>query len=346
MVASRRIKLAVAFTVLIVVVSGTYAFLSLGNRSADTLTVFSADAYVPEVKALLSSFHNSTGTDFAPVHGGGSYTDARQIALGSPASAFISVSLDSYSKSYLGNFSSGWALAFAADQMVLAYTENSLNNNYALSIVNDFRQGVPSNNTTTLNQAFSVLVSGKVKVGISDPQSDPAGVRAMMLLEMAGHLYGGGNASHYIDLLAENAGNVSRASAAELVSPLELGQIQFLFIYKSAAISHGLSYVELPAAVNQGNASLSGFYSQFSYTSGGSTVYGSPILLFFSLLDNGTYQSGASLLLSYLLNNTVLFSSYGLVLLTPMSLYGNASGVPQIQWGLSKGIITQKSTEL
>lgn len=340
-----NIRVILAVASVIIIVGATYAFLSYPQKTQD-LSVFSADAYVPEANALLGAFHNHTGIGYYPVRGGGSFTDARQIALGSPASLFISVSLESYQKSFLANYSSGWALAFASDQMVIAYSNASLGNSYSSELISDFNGGTPSNNTTLLSEGFSILSSGHVKVGISNPQSDPAGVRGWLTLEMAGFLYHGKNSSYYTGMMVNNRGNYTSSSAAELVSPLTLGQIQFLFIYKSAAITHHLQYVSLPAAVNQGDANLSGFYHAFSYGVAGNPVYGSPILLFVSLVSNGTYQEGAEMFLSFLLNNTEVISGYGLTILEPMLLYGNASSVPAVKWGVAASVIKQESPAL
>lgn len=343
---NRNTKAVLAIASVIIVISAAYVSLSYSQGNKEILSVYSADAYKPEVSKLVSGFHNFTGLNVAPVTAGGSFSDAYNIKYGSPASVFISVSLESYRKSYPGNYSSGWALAFAADQMVLAYSNATLGNPVAGSIINQFGQGVATNNTTVLEDAFTNLTSGKVKVGISNPLSDPAGIRGWLSLQMAGYLYHGGNASYFSGMLKKNYGNYSSSNAAELVTPLTLGQIQFLFIYKSSAITHGLSYVSLPSGVNQGNASLGNFYSRFSFDAGGKTVSGSPILLFVSILRNGTDPIGSEKFVSYLMNNTNVFSDSGLTLLTPMLLYGKAVGVPAISWGESAGMIKNRSPNL
>lgn len=336
---NRRGKVISVIILVVVIITAGYVSLSYSSGQKESFIVYSADAYVPEVNSLLSSFHNYSGIATSPVKGGGSYVDASEISMGSPASVFISVSLQSYGKSYLGNYSSGWALAFAADQIVLAYSSATLSNPYAKSIISQFNQAVPVNNSRILSEAFSNLSSGKVKVGISNPLTDPAGVRAWLTMQMAGFLYHNGNSSYFSSLMVGNGANYTSSNAAELVSPLTEGQIQFLFIYKSSAITHGLKYVTLPDAVNQGNTSDSGFYSQFSYTAGGKTTYGSPILLFVSIINNGTAHSESEKFVSYLINNTEVFANRGLVLQSPMLLYGNADNVPAVTWGLSNDLI-------
>lgn len=337
----RKGKVISALVLVAVIVTAAYVSISYSSGQKESLVVYSADAYVPEVNSLLSDFHNSTGIATSPVKGGGSFTDASEISMGAPASVFISVSLQSYSKSYLGKYSSGWALAFAADQIVLAYSAASSSNTAAMNIIDQFSQGVPGNNSRILSEAFSNLSSGIVKVGISNPLNDPAGVRAWLTIEMAGFLYHNGDSSYFSGMMVRNGANYTGANAAELVSPLTEGQIQFLFIYRSSAITHGLDYISLPDAINQGNSSDSGFYGQFNYTAGGKTSSGSPILLFVSILSNGTAYQESERFVSYLLNNTGVFTDRGLVLLAPMLLYGNAESVPAVKWGLSAGMINK-----
>lgn len=335
----REYRILSTLAIVIVVIAASFVALSYNSGKDQTFTVYSADAYVPEVKALLSGFHNSTGMSVSPVKGGGSFTDASQISGGSPASVFVSVSLESYSRQYLGNYSSGWALAFASDQMVIAYSNATLKDSYAKSIIEQFKSGTPTNDSSILSGAFSNLSSGKVKVGISNAKSDPAGVRAWLTMEMAGFLYHNGNSSYYVNRMESNGGNYSGSNAAELVAPLTQGQIQFLFIYRSSAISHNLSYIALTPAVNQGNASDSGFYSTFSYNTGISVIKGSPILLLISIINNGTAKKESLAFLTYLVNNTGILSNSGLTLLKPMLLFGSAGNVAPVNWGLSAGII-------
>ena len=59
----------------------------------------------------------------------------------------------------------------------------------------------------------------------------------------------------------------------------QAGQIQFLFIYKSAAVSDGLNFIALDCHVNLGSPSLGSFYSQFSYTDSAGKTTGAPIIL-------------------------------------------------------------------
>ena len=99
------------------------------------LILYSADSYVIESTVLESAFTNSTGITMAPPKAGGSLLLAQEISQGNPVSVFISVSHGAVTATHLGNESAGWAIAFAADQMALAYSNSSLQNSAANATV-------------------------------------------------------------------------------------------------------------------------------------------------------------------------------------------------------------------
>ncbi|AKA47868.1 hypothetical protein IX51_00840 [uncultured archaeon] len=324
---------------LIVVGVAAYAITEHNStgKASSPLIVYSADAYVKESSTLLSQFHNKSGASVAPVKGGGSLTDARQIGQGSPSDVFISVSLSSYGKSYLHSRYSGWAVAFASDQMVLAYSSATKANSSAGSIISQFSNASRSNSTSGYNAAFTSLTSGNVKVGIANPNSDPAGFRGWLTLEIAGYVFHDNNTSYYTHRISANGGNISAGDASQLVSPLESGNIQFLFIYRSAAIVKGLNYIALPASVNLGSVNYAGFYSGFSYNLSSGSATGAPIYLYITALNGSSDMQTAMSFTEYVLNNTALLKAYGLTPITPALLYNSTAPPPGISEYLSSG---------
>ena len=309
----RSIQITAAVVAIIVIGVAGYAIEqhSTSSASSSPLIVYSADAYVQESSALLNAFHNQSGASIAPVKGGGALYMANQSGQGAPSDVFISVSLGSYGQSYLHSRYSGWAVAFASDQMVLAYSSATKSNASANQIISQFSSAATTNSTSAYNSAFMNLTSGNVKVGISNPNSDPAGFRGWLSLEIAGSVYHN-NSSYYINRLSQNGGNISASNAAELVSPLESGNIQFLFIYKSAAIIKGLNYVSLPPTVNLGSVHYASFYTKFKYNLTSGSVSGAPIYLYVTALANATDQSTALSFAEYVLNHSSELSKYGL----------------------------------
>lgn len=335
---SRRGRQLTAVIIVIILAGvSVYAVKDSGLLSGNGSTpfiVYSADAYVQESGALVSGFHNATGISTAPVKGGGSLSDARQIGQGSPADAFISVSQESYNRTFLQQHYSGWAVAFAADQMVLAYSSATLHNTVAKRIISQFSNASRDNSTAQYNSAFMNLTGGKVTTGISNPESDPAGYRGWITLEIAGSLYHN-SSSYYVNRMSSNHANRSASSAAELVSPLESGHIQFLFIYRSAAHVKGLDYIQLPSMINLGSVNYSGFYSQFTYNLTSSTVHGAPIYLYVSAMANASGSSAGVRFASYVINRSASMEGFGLTPLKPALLYSSTT-VPAAIEGLVK----------
>lgn len=312
---------------------------STGSASEGPLVTFSADAYAAEVTSLLDGFSQSTGVPVAPLKSGGSFADANQIAAGAPDDVFVSVALTATSSQYLKNLTSEWAVGFASDQMVLAYANTTVPA-AATTIIGLADAATSSNATSDWNAFFTALAGGTVKLGISNPVSDPAGLRGFLVLEAAGSLYHGGNQQAYVAPLLQDNANVTGTNAAALVAPLQAGQIQFLFIYKSAAVHDGLPYIALDDHVNLGAASLGSFYSSVSWTDSAGTTRGSPIVLCITV-PLGSVNTGEALqFVRYVVENANSLSSFGLSPFATAVLYSNADPPAAIQALVSQGLIT------
>lgn len=335
--------LAILVVVAIVGVGGYTGYQYFSGKNLNTaLLVYSADAYVQESNHYLNEFHNLTGNPVVTAKGAGSFTAAREIGQGGPANVFISVSLNSFNKSYLGPRYPGWAIGFASDQLVLAYSNQS-HTSEVNSIVSGIQSAMLTNSSSGFHNAFNNLTSGKVTVGISDPASDPAGLRGWISLEIAGNLYAGGEQNYFTSRMQQNGGLSNSTSAALLVSPLVSGQIQFLFIYKSAAISKGLDYVSLPATMNFGNPSLAHYYSSFSYNTSAGVGKGSAIMLYISALANNSDMEEESYhFVLFVMNHTLDMSSFGLMPLSTPVLYNNTQLPLEIQNLIILGKVTDR----
>lgn len=333
---------AVSVIVLLAVVVGAAVYLSrpaAPARKEGPLITYSADAYAAVATSLLANFSASTGVEVAPVKSGGSTADASAIEAGAPDDVFVSASLAATSPAEMGKASSDWAIGFATDQMVVAYSASTAAQPSGANVIALGKAAEVSNTTADWNRFFTSLASGAVKVGISAPAQDPAGVRGWLVLEAAGTLYSGGETPAYSGALLADHGNVTAASAADLVAPLEAGNIQFLFIYRSAAVSDGLPFISLDRHVNLGDAGLAGYYSNFSYTDSAGTTRGSPIVIAVTVPAVAADPSGAVQFVTYVVNHSRSLAGYGLVPLNPCVLYHGAAPPAQIQRLVAQGII-------
>jgi len=309
------------------------------------LISYSADAYATETTALLNGFSSATGIPVAPVISGGSNADASTIRAGAPDDVFVSASLSATAPSHLGNLSSNWAIGFASDQVVVAFSNATLTGQTASAIVTAGQAALNSNATSDWNSFFSSLSSGSVKVGISNPVADPGGLRGWLVLEAAGYLYSGGNQSAYVLPMLKSSGNVTGASSAALVAPLQSGQIQFLLIYRSAAITDGLGYISLDNHANLSSPTLGYFYSMFSYTDSAGKTAGAPIVLVVTVPLSSANTAEALQFVQYLVKNRASLASYGLVIPSVALLYSSVvapQALPsEVQAMLSQGLVAQ-----
>jgi molybdate/tungstate transport system substrate-binding protein len=323
--------------------ASTAAPSSIGTTSGvrSPLISFSADAYSVEATYLLNGFSQSTGVPVAPVKSGGSFADANQIAAGAPDDVFISVALSATGPAYLKNLSSNWAIGFASDQVVLAYSDATSSSPSGEAVIAQGYAAARSNATTDWNTFFTSLASGTVKVGIADPVADPAGLRGWLVLEVAGNLYSNGNQSAYVNPMLHAKANVTGTHAAALVAPLESGQIQFLFIYKSAAINDHLGYLSLDRHVNLGDPTLGALYSKSSYKDSAGVTAGAPIVLCITVPLSSVNTAEALQFVQYVVRNAGTLSSYGLQPFSQARLYNNISPPSPIAQLVSQALVVE-----
>ena len=338
-VASTPARTTTSTSVSITTSISTAVVTSVTTTGAPMLS-YSADAYTSEVNSLLTGFSASTGVQVAPLKSAGSFAGANQIAAGAPDDVFVSVALTATSAQYLKNLTSNWAVGFASDQMVLAYS-NATQTSAATSVINLASTAAKSNATSDWNAFYVALTSGGVKLGISNPVADPAGLRGWLVLEAAGYQFSSGNQQAYVSPLLQNNANVTGTNAAALVAPLQAGQIQFLFIYKSAAVSDGLKFIALDSHVNLGSPSLGAFYSNFSYTDSAGKTTGAAIILCITVPLSSVNTAEALQFVQYVVQNEKTLSSYGLQPFAVAMLYNNVPPPAAVQAMVSQGLIAE-----
>jgi molybdate/tungstate transport system substrate-binding protein len=333
---------AVVIVVFALGVAGAYYIYSgsISGASKQPLVFYVADAYVPEAQALVSTYAESTGVHFAQIKSGGSFALARQIAEGNPADLFLSAAQQALTSQYMGNATEGWGVAFAADQMVLAYSNLSASQPQFSQLVSYYKNAIHANSTFAWYTFFSYLTSGSFKIGISNPNDDPGGLRGWLSVELAGFEYASGNTSYFLSRIVNNKENVTGLNSAALVAPLEEGQIQLLYIYKSAAVSDNLSYFTLPLAVNLGDPSLNGLYSRVTYNTVSGLQKGQSILIFLTVVGSSPNQQESLSFVTWTIRNSdSILSKYGLDPLSTALLFNNTSVPSQLNSMIAQGYL-------
>lgn len=136
-----------------------------------------------------------------------------------------------------------WNVRFATNQMVLCYTAKS---KYADKVNAD--------------NWYEILTKKGVIWGHSDPNLDPCGYRALMVLQLAEKYYK--KPGLYEKVIANRPQANIRPKSVELVSLLQTGNMDYAWEYLSVAVQHGLKYVTLPDEINLGNYQFDDRYRQ------------------------------------------------------------------------------------
>ncbi|MFP3912960.1 MAG: tungstate ABC transporter substrate-binding protein WtpA [Desulfobacteraceae bacterium] len=136
-----------------------------------------------------------------------------------------------------------WNIRFAANQLVLCYTDKS---RHAREI--DARNW------------YKILQKKGVVWGHADPNVDPCGYRSLMVLQLAEAYYQ--RPGLYDRLIANRPKANIRPKSVELVSLLQTGNMDYAWEYRSVAVQHDLRYVTLPDQINLGNYEYDTFYAR------------------------------------------------------------------------------------
>ena len=183
----------------------------------------------------------------------GSRASARKITdIGKPADVMASAAYKVIDNLLIPKYAK-FDAHFATNEMAIVYTNKS---KYADEI-------------NSKNWPDIILRTG-VKVGHSNPNVDPCGYRAMLVTKLAGIYY---KKPHFFKKLfgygdsykddEENRNKIIvRPKETDLLGLLEAGAYDYLYIYKSVAVQHGLKYITLPPQVSLKSKKFTKFYKQ------------------------------------------------------------------------------------
>jgi molybdate/tungstate transport system substrate-binding protein len=162
-----------------------------------------------------------------------------------------------------------WNVMFASNEIVLMYGPKS---RYASEITKD--------------NWYDILMKKDVKWGNSEPDLDPCGYRAVMVLQLAEKYY---NETGFFDQMMNHPGHYTRPKAIELVAQVESGAMDYAFEYRSVAVQHGFDFIELPAEINLRDVAFADNYKTATVEVAGkepgtkNTLTGAPIVYGFTI---------------------------------------------------------------
>ncbi len=124
-----------------------------------------------------------------------------------------------------------WYAVFARNAMVLAVSPM-----------------VQPGDRATADTWPDVLLDGSVRWGHADPAVDPAGYRTFMVFDLAERYFGRPGLGRALRDRSEP--RYIRPKSADLVALLQLGELDYAWLYASVARFHSLPYVTLPEAID------------------------------------------------------------------------------------------------
>lgn len=235
---SDQLKFYVIFTVTVFILS----FTGLATAKEKVVIFHAGSLTVPFAK--MEKVFEAAHPDIDILReAGGSTKMARMISeLHKPADIMASADFAVIDKTLIPQYAT-WNVRFAANQIVLCYTENS-----------KFADQINRDNW------YDILARKEVVWGHSDPNLDPCGYRSLMVLQLAEKFY---KIPGLNDRLVANRPlkNI-RPKSVELVSLLKTGNMDYAWEYLSVAVQHGLKYVALDSHINLGDYNYDVFYKQ------------------------------------------------------------------------------------
>jgi molybdate/tungstate transport system substrate-binding protein len=238
-------RLIVMAAVLTLIMSGCGNTLKPKN-----LIIFHAGSLSMPVKNLNEAFEKANPGVRILSEAAGSIVCARKVTeLNKPCDIVLSADYFVIDKILIPDHAS-WNIKFATNEIVIGYRPES---KYVSEL--------------TAENWPDILLRKDVFYGRSDPDADPCGYRTVFLAQLSEDYY---SRPGLADSLMNKDRKYMRPKEVDLVALLETGVIDYMFQYKSVAIQHGFSYVELPDSLNLSDINLRDQYGRASYMIPGS----------------------------------------------------------------------------
>ena len=217
----------------------------------------------------------------------GSRTSARKISdLNRSCDVFLSADEEIITSLLIPDHAL-WSIPFATNELCLVY-----------------RDDIGLDESQSPAEWMDILSQKKIRVGRSDPDSDPCGYRTVQALKLA-DLTNQTEISREIMIASQQ--NV-RPKSADLIAMLETGALDVAFMYRSVAEQHGLKYIIFPDTINLANPTMAHQYAKVSVDVSGATpnssvqLKGVPIVYGLTIPSKAAEIEGAEKFISFLLS--------------------------------------------
>ena len=280
--------LAVAAAVGACLWAGALTRDALSGTEAGELNIlcdWSAEGPVRELAARFEKKHRDVKVSVECV---ASPDGARAIAGGGKKPDIFISSDYTVIETVLMPKSATWDIKFARNYIQLAFTDKS-----------KFADVI---NSITWHE---YLTKPGVKIGCVDPNADPLGYRALLVMQLTAAYYGKKDLA--TELQKNCAAKDQPKDGAEIVKRLTAGELDYAWLYGSVIRQRGLRYIVLPPECDLSSGSYEDEYKKVKVEVEGATpgskrtVIGEPIMYGLTIPTNAEHQEAAIAFLSLML---------------------------------------------
>ena len=212
-------------------------------ETKENLMVFHAGSLAVPFKALAKAFSKQHPQVSIDLEAAGSRTCARKITdLKRPCDVMASADFTVIDELLIPQYAD-WNISFATNEMAIAY-----------------RPDAPGAKTINGQNWYKTLLQKGTQYGHSDPNSDPCGYRTLLVWQLAEKYYQ--TPGLYPKLMEGCPPKNIRPKETDLIALLEVGEIDYLFIYRSVCEQHKMPFVVLPDQINLKSVRYEKFYNQ------------------------------------------------------------------------------------
>ncbi len=253
------------------------------------LIIFHAGSLSMPLKEIAVEFKKEYPNANILFEAAGSVESARKITeLNKPCDVMLSADYAVIDKMLVPKYAD-WNIKFASNEMAIVFSEKSK------------RSGeIDSANW------MDVLLDKSVKIGRSDPNSDPCGYRTVLVAKLAESFYKKAGLAN--QLMNKDRENI-RPKETDLLALLETNTIDYIFLYRSVAVQHNLKFITLPDQVNLKSSEFEDLYNNVSTNINGKKPgetyeqVGEPMVYGVTILNNAPNRKLALAFVEFLLTS-------------------------------------------
>lgn len=262
--------------------------LSSCQQKQNTLIIFHAGSLSIPFQELADTFELHHSDIRVQLEADGSVACARKITeLNRKADIMASADIKIINKMLIPEYADS-AIAFAGNEMVIAFHENST-----------------AHDTINAINWPGILLNPDIRYGRSNPDLDPCGYRTVLVMKLQEKYI---TNQHFVKKLLNKDKRYIRPKETDLLALLETNTIDYMFIYKSVAQQHNLKWIELQPKVNLSSEAYTDAYQSVSIDIKGNspedtlTISGSPMTYGICKLKNAPNTKAAEEFIQLLLS--------------------------------------------